>query len=183
MSRKIRLFSRLRGGLLVVAAVAGWISAVPIFAAPTSDMARPMVEIEAGLARLLGCQWQGNDTYAMCPIKRIEGAVALTRDPAGRSVETVEMSALLAGRPQPRPDDEKLSRDTVLRVVAYLLPSWQASPAWLTTALSEAHRGKAWQVIKVDSVTVLVQRLQFADVDDTIASIVITRKTSLNEWK
>jgi len=121
--------------------------------------------------------------YAMCPIKRIEGAVALTRDPVSKSVETVEMSALLAGHPQPRPDDEKLSRDTVLRTVAYLLPAWQDSSEWLTAALSEARRGRAWKTIKIDGVTVLVQRLQFADVDDTITSIVITKKASLNEWK
>lgn len=140
-----------------------------------------MAEVQADLGRLLGCRWQGSDTYAMCPIKRIDGAVALTRDPLGKSVETVEMSALLAGHPQPRPDEEKLSRDIVLRIVAYLLPIWRDLPEWLTAALSEASHGRAWNTIKVDGVAVLVQRLQFADVDDTIASIVITKKASLNE--
>ena len=175
--------SGFRGGLLIAVAAAMWISAAPIFAASTSEMAHPMADVQAGLGKLLGCRWQGSETYTMCPIKRIDGAVALTRDPTGRSVETVEMSALLAGHPQPRPVEEKLSRDTILRVVAFLLPASKDSPEWLATALSEASHGRAWQVIKICGITVLVQRLQFADVDDTIASIVITKKASLDEWK
>jgi hypothetical protein len=93
------------------------------------------------------------------------------------------MSALVTRHPESRPDEEKLSRDTVLRIVAYLLPTWKDSPEWLTDALSKATRVRARKVIKIGGVTVLVKRLQFADLDDTFATIVITKKVSLNDWK
>ena len=88
-----------------------------------------------------------------------------------------------AGHPQPRPGEEKLSRDTVLRIVAYLLPAWKNSPEWLTGALYAAAQKRARKIVKVGGVTVLVECLQPADLDDTFAAIVITKKTSLDEWK
>jgi hypothetical protein len=48
-----------------------WISAVPISAASTADMTRPMANIQAGLGKLLDCQWQGSEVYAVCPTKQI----------------------------------------------------------------------------------------------------------------
>jgi hypothetical protein len=183
VSARNQVRSGFRGGRVIAVAITMWFSAVPIFAASTSDMTRPMADIQADLGKLLGCQWQGSEVYAMCPIKQIDGAVALSRDPAGKSVETVEISTLLAGHPQPRPDEDKLSRDTVLRIVAYLLPTWKESPEWLTAAFSEATHGRARKVIRIGGVTVLVQRLQFADVDEAIATIVVTKKASLSDWK
>jgi hypothetical protein len=100
-----------------------------------------------------------------------------------KSVETVEMIALVAGYPKPRPNAEKLNRDTALRVVAYLLPTWKNAPGWLTDALHAAAHGRARKVIKIGDLTVFVQQQQFADVDDTFATIVITKKPSLDAWK
>jgi len=172
-----------QGGLLIAAAIALWLLAAPIFAASTSVMNRPMIGIQADLGKLLHCQWQGADVYAVCSTKQIDGTVDLSRDPADKSVETVEMIALVAGYPKPRPDAEKLNRDTVLRVVAYLLPTWKNAPGWLTGALHAAAHGRARKVIKIGDLTVLVQQQQFADVDETFATIVITKKASLDAWK
>ncbi len=141
-----------------------------------------MADIQAGLGKLLGCQWEGTEAVADCPVMQMNGIVSLSRDPGDQAVESVEMNALVANHPHPRPGEEKLSRDTVLRIVAYLLPTWKNSPLWLTDALHAAAHARARKVIKVDGVTVLVQCLQPADLDDTFATIVITRKASLNDW-
>jgi hypothetical protein len=183
MNARNQVCFRLRCGLLIAVAITMWISAVPIFAASTSDMTRPMADIQAGLGKLLDCHWLGNDLDAMCPIKQIAGTLDLYRDPVGKSVESVEMTALVARHPKPRPDEEKLSRDTVLRIVAYLLPTWKNSSEWLTDVLHAAARGRARKIIKIGGVTVLVQCVQPADLEDAFATIVITKKASLDDWK
>ena len=58
MIAKNQVRSGFRGGLPAAIAIAMWISAVPTFPASTSDMNRPMADIQAGLGKLLGCQWQ-----------------------------------------------------------------------------------------------------------------------------
>ena len=116
------LCSRFRGGLLISIAIAMWISTAPTFSASPSPMSRPVSDIQAGFGRLLRCQWQRSEMDAMCLIKQIAGSLDLSRDPAGKSVESVEITALVARHPKPRPDAEKLIRDTVLRIVTYLLP-------------------------------------------------------------
>ena len=183
MIAKNQICSRLRDSLLISAAVAVLIWTAPVLAGPTFGMSRPMANVQADLGKLLDCQWQGSDLYAVCSTKQIDGTVDLSRDPADKSIETVEMIALVAGYPQRRPAAEKSNQSTVLRIVAYLLPAWKNSPEWLTDALDAAAHGRARRVTKIGDLTVLVQRQKFADLDDIFATIVITKKTSLNDWK
>jgi hypothetical protein len=174
---------RSRSNRLIVIAMAMLIWTIPVLAASTSALNRSMTDVQTGLGKLLGCQWQGTEALAVCSVRQIKGVVNLARDPADKTVETVELNALVAGGPTPRPDEEKLSRETVFRIVAYLLPTWKKGPEWLANALKEATHVKARKIIKVDGATVLVQWLQPADIDDTFATIVITKKASLDEWK
>jgi hypothetical protein len=141
-----------------------------------------MADVQAGLGKLLGCQWRGTKAVTDCPVMQMNGIVSLSLDPRDDTVETVEMNALVAGHPQPRPDEEKLSRDTVLHIVSYLLPTWKNSSQWLTDARHAAAHVRARKIIKVGGVTVLVQRLQPADLDDAVATIVIAKKASLKAW-
>ncbi len=174
---------RSRSNRLSVIALALLMWASPALAASTSALNRPMTEVETGLGKLLNCQWQVTPTGAGCSVGQIEGVMDLSRDPANGTVESVELNALVAAGPTPRPEKEKLSRETVIRIVAYFLPAWKKAPEWLTKALNEATHVRARNVIKVDGATVLVQWMQFADVADTDATVVITKKASIDEWK
>jgi hypothetical protein len=182
VSAKTQVCSGFRGGLLIAVAITMWILLAPAFAASPSAMSRPMADVQAGLGKLLGCQWRGTKAVTDCPVMQMNGIVSLSLDPRDDTVETVEMNALVAGHPQPRPDEEKLSRDTVLHIVSYLLPTWKNSSQWLTDARHAAAHVRARKIIKVGGVTVLVQRLQPADLDDAVATIVIAKKASLKAW-
>jgi hypothetical protein len=151
--------------------------------AATSGINSPASDVKTGLGKLLACHWQGTDTLAVCPVKRINGLVSLSRDPTGKTIETIEMNALIASHPGPRLADEKLSRDTVARIVAYLLPDWKNESVWLRNALNEAAHFRSGKVANIGNVTVLVQWLQPADVADTFATIVVTKKVSIDDWK
>jgi hypothetical protein len=71
VNTKTQVWSWFRCGLPIAGAITMWISAVPISAASTADMTRPMANIQAGLGKLLDCQWQGSEVYAVCPTKQI----------------------------------------------------------------------------------------------------------------
>lgn len=182
MEREKSVRDRWHYGGTIALALLLWMSAGVLLAAPTSLMDQPMTKVRAGLGALLDCQWRGNAAYAVCQTKRLGGTVDVTGDPAGASVQTVETTALVAGDAGQQSEEAARDRETVLHIVAYLLPSWKDSPRWLTEALRATANGGTRHIIKIDDVTILVQRHRFADLDATFALIVVTRRTSLEEW-
>lgn len=170
------------GGVSAAILSATMLCVAPAHAATPRGMDRPIGDVQADLGKRLGCeQWQGGEAVTVCILKQTRGELSLSRTATG-ALETVEMTALIATSPR-RPADEKLSRDTVKMVVRQLLPAWQQGPEWLEKALLDAVHVKARKVEKVGSVTVLVQWLQPADLADTFATVVVTKKASLEEWE
>ena len=52
----------------------------------------------------------------------------------------------------------------------------------MSEGLHEAAHVRTRKIIKIDSMTVLVQCLQPADLDDAYATIVITKNATLDDW-
>lgn len=144
---------------------------------------RPINAIETDLERLLGCKWQGVDPPVVCPLTQTGGVIILFRDLVGETVETVEFNALVAANPNPQPQKERLSRETVLQIVGYFLPAWKEGPAWMKRALDDATIEGAQNVVAFDGVKILVQWLQPATLQDTYARVVITKRASLEQWE
>lgn len=93
------------------------------------------------------------------------------------------MNALVAVYPRRQSAREIRSRNAVINVVKYLLPGWSQAREWLTGALDAARRVHGRRVVKLDAVTILAQWLQPADLDNTFATVVVTKRDSLDEWK
>jgi hypothetical protein len=55
-------------------------------------------QVEAGLARLVGCHWSVTGRAAVCPMPLTGGVLRLTNTPAGQP-ETIEMNALVTTKP------------------------------------------------------------------------------------
>jgi hypothetical protein len=176
--------SYLRGcSLAICIAILAW---TPAFAV-ASGLDRSAADIQTGLTKLFGCKWQSIEVDPYCYVKSAESTVILYRDPTGKTVETVEMHTVLVDCSETQPCDVMASRQMVKQAAAYLLPEWKNQSAWLTRALSDAARtiGTAVvkKIIKIGDVTVLVEGFQQADITGTVATVIITKKASLDEWK
>jgi hypothetical protein len=155
--------------------------------AAASGLDLSAAEVQAGLGNLLGCKWKGMETNPYCDGNDTESTVEFYRDQTGKGVETVEINIDLVDSSVTPPRDIMTSRDTVLKVAAYLLPQWKNRTAWLRRALNDAARIKglsgARKVIKLGNISVLVEGFQPVDAPVIGAMIVITKKASLDEWR
>ncbi len=92
------------------------------------------------------------------------------------------MNVLVAAKPQRDPVRESIAGDQTIAIIRYILPKWSAAHEWLSQALDAARQVHGRRATKVGKLTVLVQWSQPADLDSTFATVVVTKKTSLNEW-
>lgn len=164
--------------LLVVGLVATSASA-----AQPSGLDRPVDDLQAVLGRLTGCaDWRSIGDIRDCNILQTDGVVNLHRDPADDTVDTIELSPVIVAHPPRRSVDIKRSRKIAIDVVRAVLPGWKQAPTWLAHAMDDARHWHARHVIKIGPVTVLVQHLQPADLNDTFAEIVVTKRSSIEQW-
>jgi hypothetical protein len=165
-----------RCGLIPAVGLLASLASASIHASPQTAFDRSVERVEAGLARLVGCRWSITGRVALCPMPETGGVLTLTQTPAGDVLETVEINVLVATYPQRNLVREWRSRDQAIDVVQYILPNWLSAREWLSRALHAARHAHVRHTIKVGTVTVLVQWLQPADLDDTFATLVVTRK-------
>jgi hypothetical protein len=150
-------------------------------AARSLPMDRAASEIQRELSQRFGCPFQGTADSVSCFPADFDGSLGLYVDRTDQTVETVEMNPLVAARPR-RPDVEKINRETAIRIVQYLLPTWSDARRWLTKALDDVTRARVKHETKVDKISVFVGPLQPADLEASYAWVVLTKRPSLAQW-
>jgi hypothetical protein len=170
----------------LVRAVARWreialalgLALLPVAVEAATPWDRPVSEAQAVLAPLLGCRDLDGNLAFGCSMAPTGGFLWLFRGPNDETLESVELRALIAGRP---PSSEVRSRQSVIAAARYLLPGWRDGPAWLTKALADAVHPHAKRAIQIDGVTVLVQWLEPEDREDGYAEIVFEKSLALDD--
>jgi hypothetical protein len=151
-------------------------------AEPPSGMDRPAGDVRNMLARVLGRAECGRDERnGGCQVEAIAGSLSVYRDPANGTVGTVWLNALVVAHPRRRPGTETRSRNTAVAIVLAVLPEWKNGAKWLTRAIADARRAGGRHVTKVGPINVLVQNLQPADLADTYAEIILTKR-AVDDW-
>jgi hypothetical protein len=132
--------------------------------------------------RQLGCEWKGGTSdNPECRPEHHEVILELFSNPADGSVESFEIRTFIMTCPR-RAKVEARNRTVVKKAVGYMLPEWKGAGQWLDQAFRKAERPKGRSVTKVGNVTVLVQRMQAVDLCETMATTVLTKKSSLEQW-
>lgn len=172
-----RLFERLR----IAVALAGLVLAAPASAGDVEPASwvydRPLAQIKAELAEILGCSWVAEDYRPGFIVCSADGAKFDLRLLAvDGKLETV--SILMPHVNDPVGDDYFIRESTVAtarKVFAYFFPKWtdyepgweQHGVAWLDEALKHAHvsrqpKGMRMQAGKQHYVSVIVQAAGFS---------------------
>lgn len=144
----------------------------------TTSMPPSLIAMKDDLTQKLHCRWHESVSAAVCEIKGLRGSIGLISTDQGKTVETVEIDALLAGFPKKQFREEQVSQWVILNVVNYLFPDWKASSTWTENALIEVSMGAGRYVKKIGEYTLLIQAHQFVDLDGYFAEIVISKNTS-----
>lgn len=167
--------------LSLLVLVLGGVAEGAALAQPLNAFERPVSETQHQLGSVMGCEWRSSGATSVCQNTAIAGQLSLSRSSGDGGLETVEMNALLVAQPR-HLSHEKQSENTVLAVVKSVLPEWKAAAQWTKKALQKAREPQGRSVTKVGRITVLVQWLLPADVEGEYATVVITKKPSIEEW-
>lgn len=140
---------------------------------------RSAADVQADLGHLLGCPWEGTPQEVSCTAKGLSGRLFLTKDASGHLVETIEFMALSPTDSKAAPDEMSIA----LKIIEVLFPTWKQSSRWSEQAIRDVFKGTGQHLIKVGGETILVQAHHFGDVDGNFAEIVITNKSSIDEFR
>jgi hypothetical protein len=138
--------------------------------------------VHGDLQGMLHCEWQGSTPYTICPSTQVRDVVGVNVDKATNRPQTIEFHPLLTIQPADSVQN-KLSHDTILKIVHYFLPDWKEQDAWVTSALMAAtDDDNAEHSIKVGDATVYIRSLDVEDGEGSYAMVVITKDASIDHW-
>ena len=136
---------------------------------------RPMKDVQAELATLLGCEWMGSNYPIVCYAKSLEVTFVVTRDEFDGTIAQMKTGAVIVSCPRDR-QREKRSYGATAKLLKYLFPEWKDSSAWLTRALRRvrASYDDKPTSITVDGATVQVRWLETMQCN-TYAALTVTK--------
>jgi hypothetical protein len=138
--------------------------------------------VHGDLQSMLHCVWQGSTPYTICPSTQVRDVVGVLVDKSGERPQTIEFHPLLTVEPVDSVQN-RLSHDTVLKIVHYFLPDWKDEDAWVTTALKAANDDDdAEHSIKLGDATLYIRSLDVQDGEGSYAMVVITKDASIDHW-
>lgn len=162
-------------------AVLFWAASASV-AMAAGGMDNDINRVHGDLQGMLRCEWQGSTPYTICPSTQVRDVVGVEVDKATNKPQTIEFHPLLRIEPADAVQN-RLSRDTVLKIVHYFLPDWKEQDAWLTSALKSAtDDDDAEHSIKQGDVTIYVRSLDVQDGEGGYAMVVITKDASIDHW-
>jgi hypothetical protein len=144
-------------------------------AAAQSPWERPFDEVKYELGQLLNCK---SFAHRSCAIEGFGGYVDVFVD-AADTLETISLNPIVVTHP-PRPMIESLNHEIALKIMDYLLPGWTDRRRWMASALKSAVLDRRRYTAKIGAVSIMVEELQPADIDDEFASVVLTKNPSLD---
>jgi hypothetical protein len=163
-------------------ALAAALWAISTCAATAGGLDHSISQVHGDLQALLHCEWQGSTPYTICPARQMRDVVGLYADASGDFPETVEFHPLLTINP-PDSDANKLSHDTIVAILHYFFPDWKEEASWVSDALKAADEAEtAEHVITLDGATLYIRSLDIEDGEGNYAMVVVTRKSSIDQW-
>jgi hypothetical protein len=149
------------------------------FAATAAGLDNDINRVHGDLQTMLHCEWQGSTPYTICPSTQVRDVVGVYVDKSGNHPQTIEFRPLLTVVPSDSAQN-KLSHDTILKIVHYFIPDWKDEDAWVTTALKAANDDDdAEHSIKLNDVTLYIRSLDVQDGEGSYAMVVITKDASI----
>lgn len=144
---------------------------------------KPQKEIQQDLTRLFGCSWVHSGSNYISHLQSIMGSVVLSIDITDNTIESIEITADVSHYHRSGSEANVTSRETVSKIFKYFLPYWGEREVWLAHAIDNATKTNDKQIVDIGEITVSVEALQVADLDDTYEKIIISKKKSFRKRK
>lgn len=113
-------------------------------------------EMEPEIARIFGCSLEQTPRASHCLSSRTHGLVSIDIDPMhGEAIKFTSM-ALISHDDTPRPEEERVSINTVMQLMHYLFPNWMEGRTWMNLALEQARDQHANSTIELEGTVLSV---------------------------
>ena len=127
------------------------------------------------IERAVKCQWEGTGSVISCPVRKISGTISLSKKESSKDADSIEIIGLLMESPRDS-SAEDISKDTIFEVFNKIFPKKNLNLAPLQEAFHEAEDTEENIIFEIDDVSVSVQKIQPADLEDYYIDILLTRK-------
>jgi len=161
-------------------------------AASLSPLDRPLEELKEILGRLGKCEWKPEFFSKPYYLNHCRGGVESgcwiqVEVGADRRVEDIKILAVL-GYPDGPPlwqDTRKVDEDVIAasNIIAALFPGWAESRAWMRDNFERALVKDYHNSIRKDETSIYLAEYQSVTSDNRRASVTLTRKKDLREFK